>query len=102
MKRIGVLTSGGDAPGMNAAIRAVTRTGLSYGWEVMGVRGGYEGLINGRFQLLGPRDVGGVLQRGGTILGSARCPEFKTEQGQIKGIRAMNEAGNEALVLSGG
>jgi 6-phosphofructokinase 1 len=102
MKRIGVLTSGGDAPGMNAAIRAVTRTGLSYGWEVMGVRGGYEGLINGRFQLLGPRDVGGVLQRGGTILGSARCPEFKTEQGQIKGIRAMNEAGIEALVVIGG
>jgi len=102
MKRIAVLTSGGDAPGMNAAIRAVTRTGLSLGWEVYGVRGGYDGLINGKFQLLGPRDVGGVLQRGGTILGSARCPEFKTEEGQIRSIRAMNEAGIEALVVIGG
>jgi 6-phosphofructokinase 1 len=73
MKRIGVMTSGGDAPGMNAAIRAVVRTGLVE-CEVLGVRRGYSGLIAGEFVALGPRDVGGIIQRGGTILSSARCP----------------------------
>ncbi len=102
MKRIAVLTSGGDAPGMNGAIRAVVRAGIQNGWEVYGVRGGYEGLINGIFIPLGTRDVGGILQRGGTILGSARSEEFKTEKGQIKAIRSLNEAGIEALVVIGG
>lgn len=102
MKRIAVLTSGGDAPGMNAAIRAVVRSGIQYGWEVYGVRGGYEGLINGIFIPLGTRDVGGILQRGGTILGSARSEEFKTEKGQIKAIRSLNEAGIDALIVIGG
>lgn len=102
MKRIAVLTSGGDAPGMNAAIRAVVRSAVQNGWEVYGVKGGYEGLINGIFIPLGTRDVGGILQRGGTVLGSARSEEFKTEKGQIKAIRSLNEAGIESLIVIGG
>ncbi len=82
MNRIAVLTSGGDAPGMNAAIRAVVRTGIDRGWEVYGVRRGYAGLIAGELQSLGRRDVGGIMQLGGTVLSSARCPEFKTEAGR--------------------
>lgn len=102
MKRIAVLTSGGDAPGMNAAIRAVVRTGLHHGWEVFGVKLGYEGLISGKIVPLGARDVGGIIQRGGTILGSARSQEFKTEEGQIKAIRNLNEFGIDGLVIIGG
>ncbi len=102
MKKIAVLTSGGDAPGMNAAIRAVVRTGIHRGWEVYGVRLGYEGLINGKIVPLGARDVGGIIQRGGTILGSARSQEFKTEEGQIRAIRNLNEFGIDGLVIIGG
>ncbi|MEW6179568.1 MAG: 6-phosphofructokinase [Chloroflexota bacterium] len=102
MRRIAVLTSGGDAPGMNAAIRAVVRTAAVRGWEVYGVRNGYEGLIDGKLFPLGARDVGGILQRGGTILGSARSPEFKTEAGQLKAIRSLNQFGIEGLVVIGG
>ncbi len=102
MKRIAVLTSGGDAPGMNAAIRAVVRAGIDKGWEVFGVRHGYDGLVSGNFVQLNARDVGGILQRGGTMLGSARCPEFKTEDGRIKGIRALHQNEIEALVVIGG
>ena len=102
MKRIAVLTSGGDAPGMNAAIRAVTRSAVSHGWEVYGVKLGYEGLIAGKFIPLGSRDVSGIIQRGGTMLGSARCPEFKTEAGRRMAIRSLNEMGIEALVVIGG
>ncbi|PKN98204.1 MAG: 6-phosphofructokinase [Chloroflexi bacterium HGW-Chloroflexi-4] len=102
MKRIAVLTSGGDAPGMNAAIRAVVRTGVAKGFEVFGVKGGYEGLINGRFIPMGTRDVGGMMQRGGTMLGSARSEEFKTEKGQLHAIRSLNETQIEGLVVIGG
>jgi 6-phosphofructokinase 1 len=102
MKRIAVLTSGGDAPGMNAAIRSVVRTGIANGLEVYGVKGGYEGLINGIFTPLGTRDVSGIIQHGGTILGSARCPEFKTEDGQRKAISELNRAGIESLIVIGG
>lgn len=102
MRRIAVLTSGGDAPGMNAAIRAVVRTGIARGWDVFGVRNGYQGLMEGRIIPLGARDVGGIIQRGGTILGSARAPEFRTEEGQIKAIRNLNELGIEGLVVIGG
>ncbi len=102
MRKIAVLTSGGDAPGMNAAIRAVVRKGVANGLEVFGIKGGYEGLINGIFTPMGTRDVGGIMQRGGTILGSARCPEFKTEKGQLRAIRSLNEAGIEGLVVIGG
>lgn len=100
--RIAVLTSGGDAPGMNAAIRAVTRTALDRGWIVFGVRHGYAGLIGGQLVPLGARDVGGIVQRGGTVLGSARCPEFTTEAGRRQALRVLEEAGIEALVVIGG
>ncbi len=102
MTKIAVLTSGGDAPGMNAAIRAVVRSGIDNGLDVEGIKLGYYGLINGIFLPLGARDVGGIIQRGGTILGSARCPEFMEEEGQHKGIRALRQEGIDALVVIGG
>jgi len=102
MKRMAVLTSGGDAPGMNAAIRAVVRTGLERDCEVFGVEHGYAGLIGGNFIPLGARDVGGVMQLGGTMLGSARCPEFKTDDGRAKAIRELNQKEIEGLVVIGG
>ncbi len=102
MNRIAVLTSGGDAPGMNAAIRAVVRTGIDRGWEVYGVRRGYAGLIAGELQSLGRRDVGGIMQLGGTVLSSARCPEFKTEAGRRQALTALEEKGIQALVVIGG
>lgn len=102
MKRIAVLTSGGDAPGMNAAIRAVVRTGLEKGWEVFGACRGYAGLLANNFVGLGARDVGGIIQRGGTMLGSARCPEFKTEEGRIQGLRHLRQHGIDGLVVIGG
>jgi len=102
MKRIAVLTSGGDAPGMNAAIRAVVRTGLDKGWDVLGVHHGYSGLINDNATVLGARDVGGIIQRGGTVLGSSRCPEFKTEEGRLKALRILRQHEVDALVVIGG
>jgi 6-phosphofructokinase 1 len=102
MKRIAVLTSGGDAPGMNAAIRAVARTGVAKGWEVFGVQHGYEGLMAGTFRRLGPREVGGIIQLGGTMLGSARAPEFKNEEGRKKALRELNQMQIEGLVVIGG
>jgi 6-phosphofructokinase 1 len=102
MKRIAVLTSGGDAAGMNAAIRAVVRAGLDRGWEVFGVRHGFAGLIAGDFILLGARDVGGVIQRGGTMLWSSRCPEFKTEQARKKALDQLQRRDISALVVIGG
>ncbi len=102
MKRIAVLTSGGDAPGMNAAIRAVVRTSLAEGWEVFGIRHGYAGLITGDTVPLGARDVGGIIQRGGTILGSARCPEFTTEAGRLKALQNLQEHHIEGLIVIGG
>jgi 6-phosphofructokinase 1 len=102
MKRIAVLTSGGDAPGMNAAIRAVTRTAISKGAEVYGVHLGYQGLIDGIMTPMGARDVAGIIQRGGTMLGSARCLEFKTPQGQREAIRNLNQHGIEGVVVIGG
>jgi 6-phosphofructokinase 1 len=102
MKNIAVLTSGGDAPGMNAAIRAVVRTGLASGLTVWGVYQGYSGLIEGNFKKLGARDVGSIIQRGGTILGSARCMEFQTEEGRELAIRRMHGAGIEGLIVIGG
>ncbi|HEY41467.1 MAG TPA: 6-phosphofructokinase [Dehalococcoidia bacterium] len=102
MKRIGVLTSGGDAPGMNAAIRAVVRTGIDKGWEVFGIQRGYTGLINGEVVPLGLRDVGGIIQLGGTMLGSTRSTEFVTEAGQEKALRTLENQRIEALVIIGG
>lgn len=102
MQRIAVLTSGGDAPGMNAAIRATVRTGLAKGWEVFGVRNGYAGLITGAIAPLGVREVGGIIQRGGTMLGSARCREFETEDGRRAALRQLELRGIDAMVVIGG
>ena len=102
MKCIAVLTSGGDAPGMNAAIRAVVRVGLAHGLEVLGVRRGYQGLIAGDFVKLRARDVGGIIERGGTVLGTSRCEEFKTEAGQLAALRQLHTRDVAGLVVIGG
>ncbi len=102
MKRIAVMTSGGDAPGMNAAIRAVVRTALSYEMEVFGIRQAYKGLLGGDFERMSHREVSGILQRGGTVLQTARNHEFMEEAGQKRGLRRLNEQGIEGLVVIGG
>lgn len=102
MKSIAVLTSGGDAPGMNAAIRTVVRLGISQGWQVFGVRNGYAGLLEKRFEPLGARDVGSILQRGGTVLGSARFLEWKEESVRAQALINLGAHGIEGLVVIGG
>ncbi len=102
IKKIGVLTSGGDAPGMNAAIRAVVRTALSKGMEVYGIRRGYVGLINGDIVKMDARSVSDIIHRGGTMLYTARCPEFRTEEGLDKAKAKCEELGLEGLVVIGG
>ena len=102
MKKIAVLTSGGDAPGMNAAVRAVVRKAIYEGLEVAGVMNGYQGLIDGKIELLQLGSVGDIIQRGGTILHSARCPEFRTEEGREKAVTPTEENGIEGLVVIGG
>ncbi|ALC89692.1 6-phosphofructokinase [Bacillus sp. FJAT-18017] len=102
MKKIGVLTSGGDSPGMNAAIRAVVRKGIYHELEVYGIYGGYAGLMNGNIHKLEIGSVGDIIQRGGTILQSARALEFKTREGQQQGIEQMKKLGIEGLVVIGG
>ncbi|MBR3761048.1 MAG: 6-phosphofructokinase [Ruminococcus sp.] len=102
IKKIGVLTSGGDAPGMNAAIRAVVRTALSKGMEVYGVHKGYVGLINGNIVKMDERSVSDIIHNGGTILSTARCPEFRTEEGVELARKRCEEMGIEGLVVIGG
>ena len=102
MKKIGVLTSGGDAPGMNAAIRAVVRAALSKGMEVMGIYRGYNGLINGEIKPLSVRSVSDVIQHGGTMLYTARCQEFRHEEGLQKAKQTCIENGIEGIVVIGG
>ncbi|WP_409302133.1 6-phosphofructokinase [Peribacillus sp. SCS-155] len=102
MKRIGVLTSGGDSPGMNAAVRAVVRKAIYHNIEVYGIYHGYQGLIEGEIKKLELGSVGDIIHRGGTMLYSARCLEFKTEEGQLKGIEQMKKFGIEGLVVIGG
>ncbi|WP_417899346.1 6-phosphofructokinase [Bacillus haimaensis] len=102
MKRIGVLTSGGDAPGMNAAVRAVVRKAIFHNMEVYGIYRGYAGLIDGDIKKLEVGSVGDIIHRGGTMLYSARCEEFKTLEGQLKGIENLKKHGIEALVVIGG
>ncbi len=102
IKKIGVLTSGGDAPGMNAAIRAVVRTALSYGWEVLGVKDGYAGLHEGNFVKLTSHSVSDMLNRGGTFLGTARFPQFKNEQIRKEAVEVMKQNNIDALVVIGG
>lgn len=102
MKRVAVLTSGGDSPGMNAATRAAVRSGVACGYEMFGVRHGYAGLIAGNFVPLGSRDVGGIIHQGGTMLGTSRCDEFKTVEGQRKALQQVRDHDISALVVIGG
>ena len=102
MKTIAVLTSGGDAPGMNAAVRAVVRTAISLGMTVKGVRRGYAGLIEGDIIDMDARSVSDIIHRGGTMLYTARCPEFKTEEGIDKAVATCKEHGIEGIVVIGG
>jgi 6-phosphofructokinase 1 len=102
MKRIGVLTSGGDAPGMNAAVRAVVRAAEHFGIETAGILRGYQGLVDGEFQLLGPRSVSGIINQGGTILYTARCDEFLAPEGRAKAAAQLAKQGIDGLIVIGG
>jgi 6-phosphofructokinase 1 len=102
MKRIGVFTSGGDAPGMNACVRAVVRTGVYNGCEVVGIQHGYEGMIEGKFVDLSPRSVSNIIQKGGTILQTARSERFRTPEGRAEAARRLKGNGIEGLVAIGG
>ncbi len=102
MKRLGVLTSGGDAPGMNAAIRAVVRTACYHGLEVFGIRRGYQGLVDDDVVPLGARSVGGIINRGGTILHSARCADFMMPEGRARAAQTLARHGIEGLAVIGG
>ena len=102
MKTIGVLTSGGDAPGMNAAVRAVVRTAISLGMNVKGIRRGYAGLIEEDIFDMDARSVSDVINRGGTLLYTARCPKFRTEEGVLEAVANCKKHGIEGLVVIGG
>jgi 6-phosphofructokinase 1 len=102
IKKIGVFTSGGDAPGMNAAIRAVVRSGIYYKKDVFGIMRGYEGMIEGDIVKLGARSVGNIVQRGGTILKSARSEQFRTSEGRRKAFENLRKEGIDALIAIGG
>ena len=102
IKSLAILTSGGDAPGMNAAVRAATRAALAHGWQMHAVHNGYAGLLDGVIEPLQARDVGGIIQRGGTVLGSARSPEFSTAAGLAKALANLRQRGIDALIVIGG
>lgn len=102
MEKIGLLTSGGDAPGMNPCIRAVVRTARAHNLQVAGIIEGYNGLLHGEMKILTSRDVGGIIEKGGTMLKTARSDEFRTKKGQREAIREMNEEGIDGLVVIGG
>src|SRR5215217_2346145 len=102
IKKIGVLTSGGDSPGMNAAVRAVVRTAIYHKIEVYGIRRGYQGMIEGDIFRMQTTDVANIIQRGGTILKTARSKEFMTPEGRRKAYDQLQSHGIEALVLIGG
>lgn len=102
IKRIGVLTSGGDAPGMNPCIRAVARTALFNGCQVYGIREGFHGLLHGDMAPLEAREVGGIIQRGGTVLGTARSDEFRTPEGLATAVRVLSENAIDGLIVIGG
>ena len=102
IKTIAVLTSGGDAPGMNAAIRAVVRTAIAKGVKVKGIKKGYQGLLNEEIIDMEARNVSDIIQRGGTVLGTARCLEFKTKEGQEKGAEICRKHGIDGIVVIGG
>ena len=100
--KIGVLTSGGDAPGMNAAVRAVCRSALYKGMEVVGIMRGYNGLLNGEVIEMNAKTVSGIIQRGGTCLYTARCNEFRNMDGVLKGKQKCEEMGLDGIVVIGG
>jgi len=102
IKKIGVLTSGGDAPGMNATIRAVVRTGIYYGYEMYGIYRGYDGLVNGEIEKLEARDVSGILQKGGTKLKTSRCPEFLNKETRDKARNICEVFGIDVIIVIGG
>lgn len=102
IKKIGLLTSGGDAPGMNAAIRSLVRYGITKGFEMIGIERGYHGLLRGEFKTLTPSSVSDLIQRGGTVLQTARSNEFKTDEGVKKGAQIAKDYGLDALVVVGG
>ena len=102
LRKIGILTSGGDSPGMNAAIRAVTRAALANGIEVVGIHDGYKGLVEGNYEPFDKNSVSETISRGGTILGSARLPEFKEEAVVVKGCEKLKENNIDAVVVIGG
>jgi 6-phosphofructokinase 1 len=99
---IGILTSGGDSPGMNAAVRAVVRAGVYHGLRVSGIMGGYDGLVNDQVRALGTRDVSNIIQRGGTMLRSARSEAFRTPEGRVKAVATLQRHGIDAVVAIGG
>src|SRR5919109_1089414 len=99
MEKVAILTSGGDAPGMNAAVRAATRAAIARGWEVFGVRNGYAGLLADTMNVLHARDVGGIIQRGGTVLGSARSDEFREKEGLRKAVANLQARSIDALIV---
>lgn len=101
-KRIGIITSGGDAPGMNAAVRAVTRFGIYLGYEVIGIRRGFKGLLEDDFAALTRRSVSGIINTGGTILHTGRCPEMKTKTGMNRAVKAIKDLALEGLIIIGG
>jgi 6-phosphofructokinase 1 len=102
MKRIGILTSGGDAPGMNAAVRAAVRTAVSHGVEIAGYQDGYTGLVEGNWRVLDDRAVGNQIQHGGTFIGTSRCPGFMEASVRAMAARRMLSEGIEGLVVVGG
>ena len=102
LRKIGILTSGGDSPGMNAAIRAVTRAALANGIQVVGIHDGYKGLVEGNYEEFNKNSVSETISRGGTILGSARLPEFKNEEVVLKGCEKLKENNIDAVVVIGG
>jgi 6-phosphofructokinase 1 len=102
MKRIGILTSGGDAPGMNACIRAAVRTAMANNVSISGIRRGYAGLIKGDMLALDRRAIANIIYQGGTMLETSRCPEFTTLEGRVKAIKTLEQAGIDGLVLLGG
>ncbi|WP_205677816.1 6-phosphofructokinase [Brumimicrobium salinarum] len=102
MKKIAILTSGGDAPGMNTAIRAITKAAFHYNLQAVGIKDGYDGLMAGRFVNMKYTDVDNIIQRGGTILGSARSPEFKNKEARKEAIKNIKDAGIDGLIVIGG
>ena len=102
LKSIAVMTSGGDSPGMNAAVRAVTRTALHQGVKVWGIRGGYHGLLDEEIFEMESKDVSDIIQRGGTFLGTARCKRFTTPEGRMLGYKNLVDRGIQGLVVVGG